>query len=79
MKATYIGKWYHKEHVFLQYEYRGHKYEVVENRAKGNEPLSWQHKNEQARIDRLIEMEKQPSGGKPIDIDEIWKLLGWEE
>ena len=41
--------------MFLVYRYRGHEYTVYENRAKGNEPLSWQHKSEQARIDRLVE------------------------
>lgn len=58
-KATFIRKYYGKEFerdfVFLVYEYRGHEYTVYENRANGNEPLSWQHKSEQARIDRLVE------------------------
>ena len=58
-KATFIRKYYGKgferDFVFMVYGYRGHEYTVYENRAKGNEPLSWQHKSEQARIDRLIE------------------------
>jgi hypothetical protein len=62
-RAKYIGKSYgtgcDKDFVFLEYEYRGHTYEVYENRAKGNEPLSWQHANAQARIDHEIELEEK--------------------
>lgn len=54
----YYGKGYDRDFVFLDYEYRGHEYTVEENRAKGNIPLSWQHRSEQARIDRLIEYEE---------------------
>ena len=58
-KATFIRKYYgggfERDFVFLVYGYRGHEYIVYKNRAKGNEPLSWQHKSEQAKIDRLIE------------------------
>lgn len=83
MKAKFIGKTYgsgyDKDFVFLEYEYRGRQYEVYENRAKGNEPLSWQHKNAQARIDRQIELEKNQIQGEPIDMDEIFELLGWDE
>lgn len=63
-KAKYIGKTYgtgyERDFVYLEYEYRGYRYEVYENRAKGNEPLSWQHANEQARIDRIIELKEKP-------------------
>lgn len=63
-KAKFIGKSYgtgfNRDFVYLEYEYRGRTYEVYENRAKGNEPLSWQHKNAQAEIDKAIELaEKQ--------------------
>lgn len=60
-KATFIGKTYgtgfDRDSVYLEYEYRGHRYEVYENRRKGNEPLSWQHRNAQAEIDQAIELE----------------------
>lgn len=63
MKAKFIGKYYgtgfDRDHVYLEYEYRGRNYDVYENRAKGNELLSWQHSNEQARIDREIEFEEK--------------------
>lgn len=68
MKAKFIGKYYgtgfDRDYVYLEYEYRGRKYEVYENRAKGNEPLSWQHKNAQARIDDEIENEEKRSQNK---------------
>ena len=82
MKARYIGKrygeGYDRDMVYLEYEYRGHRYEVYENRAKGNEPLSWQHRSEQARIDSIIKAESNPGGAQPIDLDEIWQMLGWD-
>lgn len=83
-KAKYIGKsygyGYNRDFVYLEYEYRGYRYEVYENRAKGNEPLSWQHANEQSRIDRLIELKemKQDTKIDPFDIDEIFKILEWD-
>jgi len=62
-KAKFIGKSYgtgvNRDFVFLEYEYRGRTYEVYENRAKGNEPLSWQHANAQASIDAAIELEEK--------------------
>lgn len=58
--AKYYGRGYEKDYVFLEYEYRGHTYTVYENKAKGNEPLSWQHKSEQARIDEIIRQQNMP-------------------
>ena len=59
-KAKFIGKYYgrgyDKDYIFMEYEYKGEKYEVYINTAKGNEPLSWQHKNAQARIDKMIDI-----------------------
>lgn len=59
-KRKYYGKGFDRDFVFMDYEYRGKEYTVYENRAKGNEPLAWQHRNEQARIDREIEVENKP-------------------
>ena len=61
-RAKYLSRYesdeYGEHFVFFEYEYRGYKYTIYENRSKGNEPLSWQHKNEQAQIDKLIEIEE---------------------
>ena len=63
-KAKYIGKRIDESWgqcmIYLEYEYRGYRYEVYENRSKGNLPFSWQHASEQSRIDTLIEMENKP-------------------
>ena len=86
-KAKFIGKYYgrgyDKDYIFIEYEYKGEKYEVYINTAKGNEPLSWQHKNAQARIDKMIELDNKAANTpkEPFDIDaemdEIFKMLGW--
>lgn len=87
-KAKYIGKsygtGYNRDFVYLEYEYRGVRYEVYENRAKGNEPLAWQHKREQMAIDEALDREPQPETNEPKqsiqeELDEIWHMLGWDE
>lgn len=81
-EAKYLGKYYgtgyDRDSVYLEYEYKGHRYEVHENKSKGNEPLSWQHRMEQARIDRLIDMENNPGSGTPFDINKCFEILGWD-
>ena len=75
----YYGVGYERNFVFMDYEYRGHGYTVYENLCKGNEPLAWQHKNHQSAIDNEIEREtKQKQTGEPFDLDEVWKILGWD-
>ena len=83
MKAKFVRKYYgtgyERQFIFLDYEYRGREYTVYENRAKGNEPLAWQHRNAQATIDKELDREsKAQQGGKPFDIDEVWRTLGWD-
>ena len=67
-KATFVreyyGSGYDAHMVYLDYEYRGHEYTVCENRALGNVPLSWQHRSEQDRIDRLVEQEERDKNAK---------------
>lgn len=87
-KATFLrkryGRGYDAHMVYLDYMYRGHEYTVAENRAKGNEPLAWQHRSEQARIDQLIEEENKPK--KPYryedsadaGFDLFWRFIGEE-
>ena len=71
-KAKFIGKTYgtgyNRDFVYLEYEYRGKTYEVYENRAKGNEPLAWQHRNAQAMIDRNIEISEKSNNGEPAQV-----------
>lgn len=61
-KAKYIGRCadkYDRDSVELEYEYRGETYYVHIHNTKGNEPLAWQHKNAQSRIDNLIELDEK--------------------
>lgn len=80
-KAKYIGKYhgtgYDRNNIYLEYEYRGMTYTVMENKAKGNEPLSWQHKSEQALIDKILDTPEQKES-HPFDINEIYKILEWD-
>lgn len=85
MKAKFIGKYvitdFGQHFVIMEYEYRDHRYQVYENRRKGNEPLAWQHACEQGRIDATIEMEEKQktySNSDGFDLDEIWDMLGWD-
>ena len=67
MKAKFISKSYDRydrNAVYLEYEYKGRRYEVYEHMTKGNEPLRWQHANAQARIDRAIELEEKTKNNK---------------
>lgn len=75
--SKYRGTGYDRNSVYLEYEYRGRTYTVHENTAKGNEPLAWQHKSEQARIDRILDTPPTKEG-KTFDFNEIWELLGWD-
>lgn len=45
--------------AMLTYSYRGKQYKVIDYGWHGGEPLSWQHKNEQAKIDKEIVMENK--------------------
>ncbi len=80
--AKYYGRGYEKDYVFLEYEYRGHTYTVYENRAKGNEPLSWQHKSEQARIDEIIRQQNLPKDPNAesyeVGFEMFWKSVNEE-
>ena len=55
MKAEYVSRYQQRDDIYLTYKYRGMQYEVHENRVRGNETLSWQHRSEQDRIDRVLD------------------------
>ena len=74
-KARFVSKYSYRRYneyiTEIEYEYRGHKYTVYINHNKGNEPLSWQHRNAQGRIDSLIEIENKKQEQKSgISVDE---------
>ena len=63
------------------YEYRGHTYEVTYSNCWTYccTPAWIQHRDEQARIDAIIDNPKQEIEQeiKSFDLDEIWEMLGW--
>lgn len=61
-KAIFKGKVYDRNGyaVHLFYEYRGREYMITDERNGYSEPLWVKHKNEQERIDNIIEMENKP-------------------
>ena len=77
-KAKFVCKWYgrgfDRDSVYLEYEYRGQTYVVYENRAKGNEPLSWQHVNAQAAIDHDVEVEEKLKKFNESGKSESWEV-----
>lgn len=84
MRAKFIEKYPIYEYgrfigYELKYEYRGHKYTIFDNRMKGYEPLSWQHRENQDSIDRLIEIEETSKSMKHNEnassIDEVLNEL----
>lgn len=66
MKAIYKGKVRDKNGyaVHLFYEYRGYEYMITDENNGYSEPLWVKHKNEQSRIDSIIEFDKRQSGKK---------------
>lgn len=70
-KAKYIGRCvdkYDRDSVDLEYEYKGETYYVHIHNTKGNEPLAWQHRNAQARIDNELELEEKiKENHKPVE------------
>lgn len=63
-RQTIMAKFIKKEYTvegfeMLTYSYRGKQYQVIDYGWHGGEPLSCQHKNEQAKIDQEIELENK--------------------
>lgn len=81
-KAKAIAKHYDKYFTTIEYEYRGHKYDVTYPRGWQIccSPAWVQHQDEQRKIDKMIEAEKHQNEAKESIIDEldyIWNLMEW--
>lgn len=70
------------EHTELVYEYRGHEYIVTkDNNGCMGEPMWMQHKNEQERIDKMIEQQNKPipewkyEGSADEGFDTFWDYV----
>lgn len=72
---------YGKHSNVVTYEYRGKQYDVeyANDYTYCVTPAHIQHKNAQAKIDKIIEQESKPK--QPIeefDINAVFTLLGWD-
>lgn len=67
-KAVYKGKTRDKNGyaVHLFYEYRGREYMITDEHNGYSEPMWVKHKNEQERIDKIIEFENEQKGKEQI-------------
>lgn len=77
-RAQYIGKSRNRDGYTtnLFYKYRGHEYVITDYGWKGySVTLAEQHRQEQERIDRIIEENQRPQTGKDFDIDEVFKIF----
>jgi hypothetical protein len=84
-KAVYIG-YFGKENdkynsPIYEYEYKGFRYTVVDHRNGYSETMKQQHDYEQNRIDSIITIRNsgQVENCKPADINEIYKMMGWDD
>lgn len=76
-----------KNNDILVYKYRGHEYDIEDIPPYQQEAWYFQnvHREEQSRIDRLIEDEEQRKNANTERIsfdeqwNEIWEMLGWNE
>lgn len=81
MKYKAVKKEIYRDKYFTQivYEYRGCTYEV--EYANGNQvcctPAWVQHRDKQAEIDEILDNPKPEVKHEPIDMDEIWEMMGW--
>lgn len=81
-KARLVSKRYIKNGYVAElfYEYRGKEYMLtVYNNGYMQEPLYKQHKEEQMKIDKIIENENKPIEKGTFNLDEIFNILESEE
>ena len=75
---------YGKHSNIVTYEYKGKQYDVeyANNYTYCVTPAHIQHKDAQAKIDKIIEQEsKESKSEQPIeefDINAVFTLLGWD-
>ena len=76
MKAKKVGTYRDKYYTQVEYEYRGHKYEVeYANSIYCAVTPAWiQHRDAQAKIDDMIDNPRLQQEVEPFDLDEIWQI-----
>lgn len=87
-KAVYKGKVRDRNGyaVHMFYEYRGREYMITAENNGYSEPLWVKHKNEQERIDQIIEFEEKHKGKEQTyegsaqeGFDLFWKYVEGED
>lgn len=78
MKAKKVFTMYGKYSDTVTYEYRGKHYDVeyAKDHSYCVTSPKIQHQDAQERIDRELDTPK--TNGKPVDLNEIWSLMGWD-
>jgi hypothetical protein len=76
-KAAKVETYRDKYFTTITYEYRGRKYDVTypNGPAICATSAKIQHEDAQRKIDKDLDNPKPE--GEPIDLDEIWNLMGW--
>ena len=89
MNAKKLHTYYDKYSNTVEYEYRGHIYEVEYSHCESYlvSPAWVQHKNAQEKIDQMLDKPKTRAeiseiSGEPLkpfeeELNEIWKMLDW--
>lgn len=67
--------------LIYEYEYKGIKYTVTDHRNGYSQTTKQQHEYEQNKIDSIIEdrNRKKDTNSKPIDINEVYKMMRWDD
>lgn len=81
MEAKKLFTMYGKHSNTVTYEYRGKQYDVeyAKDYTYCVTPAKVQHKDAQARIDKIIEQEsKQEPQAEEFNIDDVYEILGWD-
>lgn len=72
-KAKFLEAYIFQNRKYLEYEYRGEKYSVC---AEWNaEPLSWQHKSEQALIDNRLDTICKSTESAEVGFELFWESV----
>ena len=81
-QAKKVFTMYGKHANVVTYEYRGKQYDVeyANDWTYCVSPAKVQHEIAQEKIDKQIAEEEAQKDKEPhpVDLDEIWELLGWD-
>ena len=75
---SYVDRAWGKYIVYRVYNYRGQEYTTMEDYKKGNEPLSWQHRNAQATIDWMLDTKCKSTEPAEKGFELFWEYVEGE-